>query len=64
MIQRVYCVIVVGLDEDHLMSMSPLNIHEEIPDTKHWKNEREVAKALRRMAKRIEKGCSFVLTNS
>jgi hypothetical protein len=59
MIQKVWAVIQVGMDEDNCMYYTPITGPEDIPDKSTWRNEKEIAKALRRLAKEIETGASF-----
>ena len=58
MIQRVYALIESGLDEEHLVRMVALP-REEVADEHHWRDERQIAAALRRLADHIELGASF-----
>lgn len=63
-IQRIHVTIEAGNDEEHLMVMTPMHggdpITVDIAPTKHYRDERAIAAALRRYAKLIETGgCYF-----
>lgn len=60
MIQRVYAVLEVGLDETSLMTLTPAaSCPVDIPEPFHWRNEKAIAAALRQIADEIEHGDFF-----
>lgn len=51
------------MDEAHLLVLTPMHGGEpvtmEISDRAHYRDERAIAAALRKLAKQLERGCYF-----
>ena len=62
-IQRVTVTIEAGMDEAHVLALTPMHggerITAEIDSRRHYRDERAIAAALRKLAKQIERGCYF-----
>lgn len=62
-IQRVCVTIEAGNNEEHLLVMTPMHggdpLTVDIAPSKHYRDERAIATALRKLAKQIESGVYF-----